>query len=128
MLILVDTCTFLWMATAPGRLSPRVRAITEDRSSQILVSVASVWEIGIKWRQGRLELPAPPPEFLGEATVVLSVTILPLRFEHALAGLDLPLHHKDPFDRMLIAQAMTERLPIASPDGHFGKYPVDTVW
>ena len=128
MLILLDTCAFLWMTMAPARLSPRVRNIVEDRSSVLLVSAASAWEIGIKWGQGRLELPKTPREFLNEAIVVYALTVLPVRFEHTLAGIDLPLHHKDPFDRMLIAQGIVERVPIASPDGHFGKYAVEAIW
>ena len=128
MLILLDTCALLWLATAPERLSARVRTIIEDRSSVLFVSTASAWEIGIKWQQGRLDLQNTPRAFLTEALSAYSLTALPVRFEHALAGADLPQHHKDPFDRMLIAQGIVERVPIASPDGHFAKYPVETVW
>lgn len=128
MRLLIDSCAFLWMVRDPAKLSPNIRAILSNPENDVLFSTASIWELGIKWRIGRLELrEAPRTYFLG-AIERYSLTLVQVLHEHALLAAELPLHHKDPFDRMLIAQGIVERVPIASPVGHFGKYPVETVW
>lgn len=128
MRLILDTCAFLWLSMEPGRLPLSVREIVESRSSVLLLSVSSIWKIGIKWGLGRLALPARPRDFITEAVDCYFLTVLPVSQHHALAAAELTRHHGDPFDRMLIAQSMIEGVPIATPDGHFGRYPVQTVW
>lgn len=128
MRLILDTCAFLWLSMEPTRLPPSVRRIVESRSSVLLLSVSSIWEIGIKWGLGSLALPARPRDFITEAIDCYYLTVLPVSRDHALHAAELPRYHGDPFDRMLIAQSMVEGVPIATPDSHFGKYPVQTVW
>ena len=128
MRLIIDTCTFLWMASQPENLPSAVRAMLADPDNTILLSVSSIWEMGIKRNQGRLDLTDDPKAYFAGAVIRYSLSVLPVTFDHALTAAGLPLHHRDPFDRMLIAQSMVEGVPIATPDGHFGKYPVQTVW
>lgn len=128
MRLLIDTCVVLWAMTTPERLSARVRSLFEDRANDVLVSVVSAWEIGIKRQAGRLELAPTTLDFFRSAVRDHSLGLLPVSLEHAVMAAELPLHHRDPFDRMLIAQAVAEGIAIASPDHCFTAYPVNTVW
>ena len=94
----------------------------------MLFSAASVWEILIKVQIGKLQLPLPAGAYLRRQLTATDVAVLPIRFEHALRLEQLPLHHRDPFDRMLVAQAMEEKIPIVSCNPLFGKYPVKVIW
>ncbi|MGQ0657252.1 MAG: type II toxin-antitoxin system VapC family toxin [Chromatiales bacterium] len=125
---LLDTHTLLWWLFDDPKLSRRARTVIKDRESIILVSSASAWEIATKHRLGKL------PE-AGEAVSRLPALInqsrfdtLPITLEHALAAGMLPTHHRDPFDRMLIAQAQIEELPIVTNDRVFKNYNVEVLW
>ena len=120
MKLLLDTHVLLWTLLAPEEVWPEARELIEDGAQDILVSAASAWEIAIKRAQGRLEA----PQDLAAAVAKQSFRPLPIRFEHAVSAGDLPAHHRDPFDRMLIAQAMVEGLTIMTRDPSFRAYGV----
>jgi PIN domain nuclease of toxin-antitoxin system len=125
MKVLLDTHTFLWMAAEPDRLSARARDVCG--SENLVLSVASIWEIGIKCQIGRLVLPAAPREYLTRQIRIAGVSILPIQYRHALAAAALPMRHKDPFDRMLVAQCLEEGLPCVTRDPIFAEYGVEVI-
>ena len=120
MRLLLDTHVLLWTLLAPEEVWPEARELIEDGAQDILVSAASAWEIAIKRAQGRLEA----PQDLAAAVAKQSFRPLPISVEHAAAAGDLAAHHRDPFDRMLIAQAMVEGLTIMTRDPSFRAYGV----
>lgn len=125
---LLDTHTFLWWITDDQRLSYRVREIISDSTNEVLFSVASSWEIAIKARLGRLQLPDDPEIFIPEQLELNAIEVLPLQIEYALRVYQLPSHHRDPFDHLLIAQAQLEKLPILTADPLISRYPVEVIW
>ena len=124
---LLDTAPFLWAVSEPGKLSPRVRALIADRKHRMYVSVASLWEVVIKTQKGLLAVP-DPSRWLQAAIVSLDVEVLPIHAAHAYSVYQLPTIHKDPFDRLLITQALTEQLVLISNDRTVRRYAVQTVW
>ncbi len=126
--ILLDTCTFLWVITGDSRLSPKVRESFVAPEHRVTLSAVSAWEIAIKHRLGKLPLPAPPEDFIPEQRIAHGIDALPLEESAALMVTKLPDHHRDPFDRMLICQAIVEGATIATPDPEIIKYPVATLW
>ncbi len=120
---LLDTHVLLWWLAEPERLSAEARAVIADGSSALRFSAAGAWEMAIKKTLGRLEYPGNLPEVLAENRI----EPLPVALAHALAVADLPLHHRDPFDRIQIAQARLEGLAIITRDPDFGAYGVDLV-
>jgi len=125
---LLDTHAFLWWITDDQRLSSRVREIIADKANEILFSAASAWEIAIKTGLGRLQLPADPEIFISEQLELNAIEALPVRIGHALHVYQLPSYHRDPFDRLLIAQAQLEKLPILTADPQISRYPVEVIW
>lgn len=125
---LLDTHTFLWWITDDPRLSASARSIISDSSNRIYVSSATGWEIAIKAQIGKLAVPGEPAQFVAEQIMINSLAILPIRMEHALRIYELPMHHRDPFDRMLVAQSQVENLPLLTTDAAFADYDVRTVW
>jgi PIN domain nuclease of toxin-antitoxin system len=128
MKILLDTHAFIWWAEAPGKLTPKVRAMCEDRTNEVLLSVASAWEIQIKLQLGKLTLRRPLAEIIDDQQQTNGIEPLPITIAHVLALHDLPPVHKDPFDRLLIAQAMVEQAIVVSHDQVFAEYPVEVLW
>ena len=126
MTLLLDTLAFLWWVGDDSRLSRRARAAITDGSC--LLSVASCWEMAIKAGLGKLEIPRPIDRFLQQQLEINGFNLLPASLEHVSAVADLPLHHRDPFDRLLAAQARREELAIVSADPVFRKYGVKRVW
>jgi PIN domain nuclease of toxin-antitoxin system len=126
--ILLDTHVFLWAITDDPHLSERVRRIFVDSESTVLLSAASVWEIIVKAQAGKLPFPKPAARYLRSQLAKTSVEVLPVMLAHALRVETLPLHHRDPFDRILVAQALEEKIPIASADKALTAYPVNIVW
>jgi PIN domain nuclease of toxin-antitoxin system len=122
--LLVDTHALLWWLTDDPRLSEKAREALADPANDVLVSTASVWEIAIKRALGKLSAPDDLPDHI----VAQGLSWLPVGAEHAWHVRDLPPHHRDPFDRLLVAQALSERLPIVSADARFGAYGVETRW
>lgn len=126
MRLLLDTCAVLWSADRPELLSAEVRRRLES-GERPLVSAASMWEIAVKIQNGKLGIPQPAAT-LARLIADLEAELVPVRIEHALGVLKLQPHHKDPFDRILVATAVAESAAIATPDEHIRAYPVDVVW
>jgi PIN domain nuclease of toxin-antitoxin system len=125
--LLLDTCAFLWLAG--GRpLSAGAADAVRNPSNEVFLSAVSVWEIVMKHRAGRLPLPEPPDRLIPTERRLRGVTALSFDEESALPGLRLPPLHRDPFDRMLIAQAIALGLAIVTPDPLITQYPVRVVW
>lgn len=125
---LLDTHTFLWMTMAPERLGESARRLLDQAATSVLLSVASVWEIAIKTSLGKLELPGSPSGFLEEQLAATRTTVLPVTFQHAVRTADLPWYHRDPFDRLIVAQALYEKLPLLSGDSTLDGYEVERIW
>jgi len=123
---LLDTHAFLWLVGDPGRLG-RQRSFIEDAAHELFVSAASSWEISIKHALGRLQLSEPPARFVPRHLREAGLTGIAVEHSHALHAGSLPNHHRDPFDRLLIAQAMELRIPILSADPAFDPYDVDVL-
>lgn len=111
----------------PERLSPASRELLASADTAVHVSVASAWEIGIKHAMGRLPLPAPPEDLVPFWLQRSNAAALPIDISHVLAAAALPRHHRDPFDRVLIAQSQIERLPLMTADSQFDAYEVETL-
>ena len=125
---LLDTHAFLWWVSDDDRLTPRARDLIGEGVDEILFSVVTSWEIVVKAGLGRLQLAREPAGFVSEHLSKNSFTVLPVHLRHTLALADLPDHHRDPFDRMLIAQATAEGAPIISGDRALGGYSVTVIW
>jgi PIN domain nuclease of toxin-antitoxin system len=126
--LLLDTHTLIWYLEGNQELSQTCQHLIEERSNINFVSIASFWEIAIKLSiGGKLEL-SKPFEQLNQIAWDNNITVLPIRFDHTTAVKSLPFHHKDPFDRIIIAQAIVDNMPILSRDGHFDSYPISRLW
>ncbi len=124
---LLDTHVWLWLQTAPERLTREARELVEDASNDLFLSAASAWEIAIKYALGKLPLPDPPDRYVPSRLALSGTTPLPVEMRHALQVAALPPHHRDPFDRLLIAQAQLEDLVLVTADGQFGPYGIQTL-
>jgi len=125
--ILLDTQVWLWVLGEPGRLSAAGRARLRSPANTVFLSAANIWEIVIKHAAGKLRLPDEPVAYLRGRLAETPAAIIPITHEHALQLALLPQHHRDPFDRILIAQAQVEGLRIMTADRQFKAYPVDLV-
>ena len=128
MRILLDTHVFLWWISDSPRLSAFAREAIADERNEVVFSVVSGWEIVIKAGVGKLELPDTPEKFLTEQISRNDVEVLPMYLRHALRVRALPDHHRDPFDRLLVAQAAVEGVPLVSADPEVSRYPVEALW
>ena len=128
MRLLLDTHTFLWLDSSPEQLSPGALAACEDPTNQLYLSVVSAWEIQIKHQINRLQLEIPLEEMIQGQQTANDLRILPVELHHVYILRQLPLHHNDPFDRLLIAQAKAEQMRLVSADGQFAPYLVDVIW
>jgi PIN domain nuclease of toxin-antitoxin system len=124
--LLLDTHVFLWLQTEPERLGEHL-AVVEDSRTQLLVSAASAWEIAIKWALGRLPLPQPPDRYVPERIGLIRAQALAIEHADALAVSGLEPLHRDPFDRLLVAQAGRLGVPILTADPVLAAHPVETV-
>jgi len=128
MKLLLDTHTFLWLASCPEKLSHTALAACEDPANQPYLSVVSAWEIQIKRQIGRLQLDVPLDQMIQGQQSANDLRILPVELHHVYTLDELPLHHNDPFDRLLIAQAKAEQAWLVSIDRQFEPYPVTVLW
>jgi len=125
---LLDTVTFLMAIEDERRISPAVRELIADPEEDAFLSAVSAWEIGIKHALGKLVLPMPPDRLVPMARERMGVEELPLREDSALRVSRLPVIHRDPFDRVLVAQAISLGMTIITPDEAIRQYPVPTIW
>lgn len=127
MKILLDTHVWLWMISEPENLSRHARRHINRDAEELMLSAASAWEISIKWSLGKLKLPSSPAEFVPGHLAATKTFPLAIEHSHALRVATLPHHHSDPFDRLIIAQAQVEKLPILTADPHFKPYDVELI-
>lgn len=128
MTLLLDTCTFIWLCSDPEKLSsPAAEALDELANSRAL-SMASVWEISLKYESGKLPLPERPEVWIEEQLRRQSIEVLPLQRDTLYRAACLPPVHKDPFDRVIAADGLQRNLPILSPDKPFGAYGCKVIW
>ena len=128
MKVLLDTCAFLWITTDDEQLSETARQIFKNSKNEMFLSSVSVWEIIVKNGIGKLPLPSPVEEFIAEQRIKHEIETLPLTEKAVFHLAKLSQHHKDPFDRMLICQAIEHDMTILTCDGLIVQYPVKTVW
>lgn len=125
---LLDTHTFLWWIANDPQLSLRARQVMVDSNTELFLSVASGWEIAIKSHLGKLRLPPDLQGFVAEQVRVNGIQVLPIEMMHVLHVHTLPDHHRDPFDRLLVAQSQLEKMPILTGDAQIGRYAVTVIW
>ncbi len=128
MRVLLDTCTFLWIAEGDPALTETARDAITDPANEVLLSAASAWEIVIKHSLGRLTLAIPPDQYIPMQRSLHRIDTLPIDEEATLQIGKLPAHHHDPFDRMLVAQAIAHGCVVATPDALIRRYPVRVIW
>jgi PIN domain nuclease of toxin-antitoxin system len=126
--LLLDTCTFIWLTAEPQRLGPKARAALDDAHATIVLSDVSVWEICLKWSGQKLELPAPPRSWVEAQVGAWALDRLALARDDFYRTTELPALHRDPFDRLLVAQAIAGSLTVVTPDAAIAQYPVATLW
>lgn len=126
--ILLDTHTLIWWSLETHKLSISARSLLEDVENNLFVSVVSIWEMQIKNQMGKLTLIMPLPEIIESQKETNNLQILPLELSHIYTLKDLPYYHRDPFDRILIAQAVFEKMPLLSIDEILDAYSVQRIW
>ena len=127
MKVLLDTQTWLWLQDRVGRFSDSTLEILQDLDTDRILSMASVWELSIKFALGKLRLPEAPDRYVPDRLALSMTRILPIELRHAVHVAQLPPHHRDPFDRMLVAQALIERMPVLTADRRFTAYGVEVL-
>ena len=128
MKVLIDTHVFIWWTTEPARLSSSVYTLLTDPSSEPMLSMVSIWEMQIKISLGKLALKSPLPKLVEDEVERNQFQLMSIELPHIYAVASLPLYHRDPFDRLLIAQASVEKLSILSIDEVFDAYGVNRLW
>ena len=128
MRLLLDTHSFLWFIGGDKRLSANAREAIADLDNEAFLSMASLWEIAVKINIGKLKLPQPFGALIPEQLMGNEIKMLPAELSHLTQYIDLPLHHRDPFDRLIIAQAQAEAMTVVSKDPLFERYEVDLLW
>jgi PIN domain nuclease of toxin-antitoxin system len=125
---LLDTNSFLWFISGSDRLSIDAKNFIADMQNQLVLSAASLWEIAIKISLGKLDLLQPYGQLIPQQLEENDIAVLPLEIGHLNKVIDLPFHHRDPFDRLIIAQALAEGIPVVSSDAVFSQYAVKLIW
>lgn len=128
MTLLLDTCAFIWLAQEPAKLSPAARAAIDDPTNDLLLSHVSAWEMHLKHHAGKLTLPDPPRQWIPQQMAAWRIQELPLRLAAIHRTADLQDEHRDPFDRLLAAQAFEDALAVVSPDPFFSRCGATVVW
>ena len=128
MRVLIDTHAFLWWVEGDRALPAKARATLADQDNECLFSLVSVWELAIKAGLGKLKLAVPVQRYVVEQVAANGFRMLDIRMAHVGRVESLPTHHRDPFDRLLIAQAMEEKLPVVTADSVFREYGVKRIW
>ena len=125
---LLDTHSFLWAVGEDDQLTPAARELITDGDNEIFLSVVSAWEISIKYSKKRLTLVSPPGVYVPDRLRLFGIQQLPVTLGHATQVAELPFHHRDPFDRILIAQAQLEGMPIITSDRNIASYDIEVIW
>ena len=128
MRLLLDSHTLIWAADDPAKIPPTAMGLMQNPVHNRLVSAATIWEIAIKCGKGRLPLSLPYRQWIDKAIADMNLSILPITLDHAERQIALPFHHRDPFDRLLAAQALAEGIPLVSSDAIFDAYGVTRIW
>lgn len=128
MRLLLDTHSFLWFINGDKRLSTTAQEIISDIDNGVLLSVASVWEIAIKVSLGKLLFEEPFENLIPEQLAENSIDLLPIHLDDLSLVAQLPFHHRDPFDRLIIAQSITNKIPIVGKDPAFNSYAITRIW
>jgi PIN domain nuclease of toxin-antitoxin system len=128
MRLLLDTHTLIWFFAGNSQLSATARILIEDEDNNKLVSIASIWEMAIKESKGLLNLSLPLHEYIAQKLSLEDFNLLNINLDHLSQIVTLPFYHKDPFDRLLIAQAIMEGIPILSKDSAFDAYSINRLW
>lgn len=128
MRFLIDTHCWLWAVRSPERLRPEAADIIASKNNAVLLSAVSALEIAVKVAIGKLRLSEPPAVFVPSQMAVLSMISLPVNQSHALRVASLPMHHRDPFDRLLVAQCQIEGLPLMTADASLAAYDIEIIW
>jgi PIN domain nuclease of toxin-antitoxin system len=128
MKLLLDTHTFIWWDGSPQQLGPQAKPACFESANELVLSVASVWEMQIKVMLGKLTLRKPLRQLVTDQVQQNGLIVLPVNLEHTLRLDSLPSHHKDPFDRLIVAQALVEGWPVVSHDPAVAQYPVTVIW
>ena len=128
MKVLVDSHTFLWALLYDHRLSIRAKQMLRSSEDELVFSLVSLWQIAIKMKTGKLNAVGSSVAYIRDEMDAYGMELLPIRYDHILQLESLPHHHSDPFDRLLIAQAMSESLPILTADRQFKAYEVKVIW
>lgn len=128
MTLLLDTCTFLWIAAGSTQLSRRAAQLFSDPANEAFLSAASAWEIAVKNSLGRFPLPGPAAEYIAGLRQRHGIAALPFSEEEALYLPRIPKLHRDPFDRMLVCQAIVNGFALLTPDPLISQYPIRTIW
>ena len=126
--LLMDSHTVLWFGSDNPKLSPVAIDLIEDSRNQIFVSIASLWEIAIKISLGKLQIEQPLGEYVKTHLFSNDIQILPISQSHIMQVIMMPFHHKDPFDRMIVAQSLVENIPIIGIDAKFDAYGIRRFW
>ena len=125
---ILDTHAFIWWDSTPNKIASTALSICQSPDNILLFSAASVWEMQIKIQLGKLELPGPLMDIIDNQIRTNQIELLPIELSHIYSLAGLPMHHRDPFDRMLIAQAVYEKIPIISVDKIMTQYPITVIW
>jgi PIN domain nuclease of toxin-antitoxin system len=128
MKLLLDTHIFIWYILDSQRLNPTIRLLIDDEDNELLLSIASIWEMVIKHSSGKLSLGMPFDLFIEQQLSVNTIELLKINLEHINVVASLPFHHRDPFERILIAQAIVEQISILSADSVFDNYPIERLF
>ena len=128
MRLLLDTHTFIWLDNAPDRLSQQVRSAIEDMDNSLLLSMVSIWEIQIKVQLGKLDIQNSVANLVERQLEINEIELLPITLPHIFELSNLPFHHRDPFDRLLISQARVDALALVTNDEDISKYSVNVLW
>lgn len=128
MRLILDTHTFIWFVIDSPKLSANVKSQIEDENNEKLISAASIWEIAIKQSTGKLYFGLPFRVLIEQQLSANSIELLNINLDHIEVVVTLPFHHRDPFDRLIIAQAMVEQIPLLSADSAFDAYGIQRLW
>ncbi len=126
--ILLDTCALIWLCSDPERLTPEAGKILQKEETNLFISDATVLEVALKHSAGKLVLPTPPSDWFKEQCLLWTIEALPISRDDIFLCAQLPPHHKDPFDRLIIAAARNRNLPIITADRIFSTYDVEVIW